>query len=61
MIRSAERHDPELERLAAGFREEFAAPVNVHVYCTPTTRSGFSWHLFVSVVIASPATILGVP
>ncbi|HVE41975.1 MAG TPA: cupin domain-containing protein [Planctomycetota bacterium] len=44
VIRSAERHDRELERLAAGFRDDFAAPVNVHVYCTPPSRSGFSWH-----------------
>jgi len=44
VIRSAERHDAELARLAAGFREDFAAPVNVHVYCTPPERSGFSWH-----------------
>jgi 50S ribosomal protein L16 3-hydroxylase len=44
VIRSAEKHDPELGRLAAGFREDFAAPVNVHVYCTPAERSGFRWH-----------------
>jgi ribosomal protein L16 Arg81 hydroxylase len=44
VIRSAEKHDAELARLADGFREDFAAPVNVHVYCTPPSRSGFSWH-----------------
>lgn len=44
VIRSAERHDLELERLAAGFRRDFAAPVNVHVYCTPPASSGFGWH-----------------
>jgi len=44
VIRSAEKHDAELARLAAGFHEFFAAPVNVHVYCTPPERSGFSWH-----------------
>jgi ribosomal protein L16 Arg81 hydroxylase len=44
VIRSAEQHDRELARLAAGFREDFAAPVNVHVYCTPPERSGFGWH-----------------
>lgn len=44
VIRSAEKHDPELARLAAGFAADFAAPVNVHVYCTPPERSGFSWH-----------------
>jgi ribosomal protein L16 Arg81 hydroxylase len=44
VVRSAERHDRELARLAAGFREDFAAPVNIHVYCTPPERSGFGWH-----------------
>ena len=44
VIRSAEKHDPELARLAAEFHKDFAAPVNVHVYCTPPERSGFSWH-----------------
>jgi ribosomal protein L16 Arg81 hydroxylase len=43
-IRNAERHDPELRRLADGFRADFAAEVNVHVYCTPPQRSGFGWH-----------------
>jgi ribosomal protein L16 Arg81 hydroxylase len=44
VIRSAEKHDPELARLARGFHEDLAAPVNVHVYCTPAERSGFRWH-----------------
>lgn len=44
VIRSAERHDPELARLAAGFAGDFRAPVNVHVYATPAGRSGFGWH-----------------
>lgn len=44
VIRSAEKHDAELERIAAGFRGDFEAPVNVHVYCTPPERSGFGWH-----------------
>lgn len=44
VIRSAERHDAELKRLADGFFRDFRAPVNVHVYCTPPERSGFSWH-----------------
>jgi ribosomal protein L16 Arg81 hydroxylase len=44
VIRNAERHDPELRRLADGFRADFAAEVNVHVYCTPPQRSGFGWH-----------------
>ncbi|HVR82665.1 MAG TPA: cupin domain-containing protein [Planctomycetota bacterium] len=44
VIRSAERHDAELARLADGFLRDFAAEVNVHVYCTPPGRSGFGWH-----------------
>lgn len=44
VIRNAERHDAELKRLADGFLKDFAAEVNVHVYCTPPQRSGFSWH-----------------
>jgi ribosomal protein L16 Arg81 hydroxylase len=44
VIRSAERHDAALARLAEGFAADFAAPVNVHVYCTPPGRSGFAWH-----------------
>jgi 50S ribosomal protein L16 3-hydroxylase len=44
VIRSAERHDPELARLAAGFAADFRAPVNVHVYATPAGHSGFGWH-----------------
>jgi ribosomal protein L16 Arg81 hydroxylase len=44
VIRSAERHDAELARLAEGFLKDFAAKVNVHVYCTPPARSGFGWH-----------------
>jgi 50S ribosomal protein L16 3-hydroxylase len=44
VVRNAEKHDGELARLAAGFREDFAAPVNIHVYCTPHERSGFRWH-----------------
>ena len=44
VIRNAERHELELARLAEGFRADFAAEVNVHVYCTPPQRSGFGWH-----------------
>lgn len=44
VVRSAERHDAELARLAGGFRNDFGAEVNVHVYCTPSGRSGFGWH-----------------
>ena len=44
VIRNAERHDAELARIAEGFFKDFAAEVNVHVYCTPPQRSGFGWH-----------------
>lgn len=44
VIRHAERHHPELNRVAAGFREDFAAPVDIHLYCTPPGQSGFGWH-----------------
>jgi 50S ribosomal protein L16 3-hydroxylase len=44
VIRSAEKHDAELARLARGFGEDLASPVNVHVYSTPPGRSGFGWH-----------------
>ena len=44
VIRHAERHDAELARIAEGFFKDFAAEVNVHVYCTPPQRSGFGWH-----------------
>ena len=43
-IRHAERHAPELANLAAGFAREFAAPINIHVYCTPAGQPGFGWH-----------------
>lgn len=44
VIRSAERHHAGIAELAAGFQREFAAPVNVHVYCTPDEQYGFGWH-----------------
>jgi len=44
VIRNAERHDPELARLADGFHADFETEVNVHVYCTPAQESGFGWH-----------------
>lgn len=44
VIRNAEKHDPELARIADGFHRDFGAEVNVHVYCTPPQRSGFGWH-----------------
>ena len=44
LVRHAERHDPRLARLAAEFADDFAAPVNVHFYCTPAGQYGFGWH-----------------
>ena len=43
-IRGAEKLDPDLARLAAEFRADFLAPVNIHVYCTPSGEHGFGWH-----------------
>jgi ribosomal protein L16 Arg81 hydroxylase len=44
LVRHAERHDPRLARLAAEFAADFAAPVNIHMYCTPPGQFGFGWH-----------------
>ncbi len=44
VIRHAERHDPRLAELADGFRRDFAAPVNIHLYSTPENQFGFGWH-----------------
>jgi ribosomal protein L16 Arg81 hydroxylase len=43
-IRHADRHDPALAELAAAFQADFLAPIDVHVYCTPAEKPGFSWH-----------------
>lgn len=43
-VRHAERQHAALEELAAGFRRDFAAPVDVHLYCTPAGCPGFGWH-----------------
>jgi len=44
LARHAERHDARLARLAAEFAADFAAPVNIHMYCTPPGQFGFGWH-----------------
>jgi ribosomal protein L16 Arg81 hydroxylase len=44
LVRHAERHDPRLAHLAAEFQAAFAAPVNIHMYCTPGGQYGFGWH-----------------
>ena len=43
-LRSAEKLDPDLARLAEEFRADFRAPVNIHLYCTPAGEHGFGWH-----------------
>src|SRR5439155_23810741 len=44
LVRHAERHDERLANLAAAFARDFAAPVNIHMYCTPGGYYGFGWH-----------------
>lgn len=44
LVRHAERCHPEIAELAAGFERDFAAAIDVHLYCTPGTQHGFGWH-----------------
>ncbi len=44
LVRNAQRHDPDLAELAAGFERDFRGPVNIHIYATPPGRFGFGWH-----------------
>jgi ribosomal protein L16 Arg81 hydroxylase len=44
LVRHAELHHPELGEFARGLAADFAAPINIHVYCTPASKVGFSWH-----------------
>jgi 50S ribosomal protein L16 3-hydroxylase len=44
LVRHAEKHDERLAELAASFERDFAAPVNIHMYCTPGGQFGFGWH-----------------
>src|SRR6267142_1720654 len=44
LVRHAERHDERLAAVAAAFTRDFAAPVNIHMYCTPGGEYGFGWH-----------------
>ncbi|MBY0528262.1 MAG: cupin domain-containing protein [Gemmataceae bacterium] len=43
-LRQAHRHDPALAALAGDFRRDFQAPIDIHLYCTPTGHPGFGWH-----------------
>lgn len=44
LVRHAERHDRRLAEVAAAFQRDFAAGVNIHLYCTPAAEYGFGWH-----------------
>ena len=44
LVRHAERHHAGLGALARSFERTFLAPVNIHMYATPSGRRGFSWH-----------------
>ena len=43
-IRHAEKHDDSLAELAGSFAADFAAPIDIHLYCTPAGKPGFGWH-----------------
>jgi ribosomal protein L16 Arg81 hydroxylase len=43
-VRHAERQDAAVGELAAAFSADLAAPVDIHMYCTPAETYGFSWH-----------------
>jgi 50S ribosomal protein L16 3-hydroxylase len=43
-IRHAERHDPGIAAIAESFRRDFAAPIDVQLFCTPAHAPGFGWH-----------------
>jgi len=44
LVRHAERHEERLAEVACAFAHDFAAPVNIHMYCTPGGQFGFGWH-----------------
>lgn len=44
LVRHAERCHAEVAELAAGFERDFAAAIDVHIYCTPGKQHGFGWH-----------------
>jgi ribosomal protein L16 Arg81 hydroxylase len=44
LVRHAERHNQRLAEVAAAFERDCAAPVNIHMYCTPGGQFGFGWH-----------------
>jgi 50S ribosomal protein L16 3-hydroxylase len=44
LVRHAERCHPQVAELAVGFERDFAAAIDVHIYCTPGRQHGFGWH-----------------
>lgn len=43
-LRHVDRYDAELTELAKQFHDVFAAPIDIHLYCTPAKYEGFGWH-----------------
>ena len=43
-VRHAHQIDAPLAELAGKFQHDFAAPIDVHLYCTPAGHPGFGWH-----------------
>ncbi len=43
-IRHAEKHHGGLAEFAAAFAEDFHAPIDLHLHCTPADHHGFGWH-----------------
>jgi ribosomal protein L16 Arg81 hydroxylase len=44
LVRHAERSDESLASLAADFARQLGGAVDIHVYATPASEFGFSWH-----------------
>lgn len=44
VARHAENLKARLKELATNFERDFAAPVNIHLYETPSREFGFGWH-----------------
>jgi 50S ribosomal protein L16 3-hydroxylase len=44
LVRHAERHHTGIAKLADEFSRVFCAPVDAHIYATPSNQYGFSWH-----------------
>src|SRR5688500_13100792 len=43
-VRHADKLDARLAELAKQFEAELAAPIDIHLYCTPAGHPGFGWH-----------------